>query len=107
VVNSVVLLQTSKLECSNPCEMNGPGMHCDPNAYCLLIPETSDFKCECKPGYNGTGKVCRGMVDKVLLIHKEANKFLCYSFFSVYMKCNMINCSQMYVLATVTMRELV
>uniref|UniRef100_A0A1B6L5Q2 EGF-like domain-containing protein n=2 Tax=Graphocephala atropunctata TaxID=36148 RepID=A0A1B6L5Q2_9HEMI len=38
--------------------MNGPEMHCDPNAYCLLIPETSDFKCECKPGYNGTGKVC-------------------------------------------------
>lgn len=40
--------------------MNGPEMHCDPNAYCLLIPETSDFKCECKPGYNGTGKVCTG-----------------------------------------------
>lgn len=37
-------------------------MHCDPNAYCLLIPETSDFKCECKPGYNGTGKVCKGMI---------------------------------------------
>lgn len=36
-------------------------MHCDPNAYCLLVPETSDFKCECKPGYNGTGKVCTGM----------------------------------------------
>lgn len=33
-------------------------MHCDANAYCLLIPETSDFKCECKPGYNGTGIVC-------------------------------------------------
>jgi hypothetical protein len=33
-------------------------MHCDANAYCLLIPETSDFKCECKPGYNGTGTVC-------------------------------------------------
>ncbi|XP_054265760.1 uncharacterized protein LOC128988471 [Macrosteles quadrilineatus] len=48
----------SKSDCWNPCEMNGPEMHCDPNAYCLLIPETSDFKCECKPGYNGTGKVC-------------------------------------------------
>lgn len=33
-------------------------MHCDANAYCLLIPETSDFKCECKPGYNGTGHEC-------------------------------------------------
>lgn len=33
-------------------------MRCDPNAYCLLIPENSEFKCECKPGYNGTGKVC-------------------------------------------------
>ena len=33
-------------------------MHCDANAYCLLIPETSDFKCECKPGYNGTGTEC-------------------------------------------------
>lgn len=40
--------------------MNGPEMHCDPNAYCLLIPETSDFKCECKPGFNGTGKFCTG-----------------------------------------------
>lgn len=35
-------------------------MHCDPNAFCLLIPETNDFKCECKPGFNGTGKFCRG-----------------------------------------------
>lgn len=49
---------TSKAECTNPCEMNGPEMHCDSNAYCLLIPETSDFKCECKPGFNGTGKFC-------------------------------------------------
>lgn len=43
--------------------MNGPEMHCDPNAYCLLIPETSDFKCECKPGYNGTGKACTDVCD--------------------------------------------
>lgn len=49
---------TSKTDCWNPCEMQGSDMHCDPNAYCLLIPETSDFKCECKPGFNGTGKVC-------------------------------------------------
>ncbi|XP_052128948.1 sushi, von Willebrand factor type A, EGF and pentraxin domain-containing protein 1 [Frankliniella occidentalis] len=48
----------SKDDCSNPCEMNTVEMHCDPNAYCLLLPETSDFKCECKPGYNGTGRVC-------------------------------------------------
>lgn len=38
-------------------------MHCDPNAYCLLIHETSDFKCECKPGFNGTGKVCTDVCD--------------------------------------------
>ncbi|XP_026474590.1 sushi, von Willebrand factor type A, EGF and pentraxin domain-containing protein 1-like [Ctenocephalides felis] len=49
---------TSRAECTNPCDMSGPDMHCDTNAYCLLIPETSEFKCECKPGYNGTGKVC-------------------------------------------------
>lgn len=40
--------------------MSGGEMLCDPNAYCLLIPETNDFKCECKPGYNGTGKSCSG-----------------------------------------------
>nr|XP_022919679.1 sushi, von Willebrand factor type A, EGF and pentraxin domain-containing protein 1 isoform X1 [Onthophagus taurus] len=50
-------------ECTNPCEMMGSNMHCDPNAYCLLIPETSDFKCECKPGFNGTGKVCIDVCD--------------------------------------------
>lgn len=49
---------TSEEECTNPCEMSGPEMHCDSNAYCLLIPETSEFKCQCKPGFNGTGKVC-------------------------------------------------
>ncbi|XP_032681239.1 sushi, von Willebrand factor type A, EGF and pentraxin domain-containing protein 1 isoform X1 [Odontomachus brunneus] len=49
---------TSKADCTNPCETSGEEMHCDANAYCLLIPETSDFKCECKPGYNGTGTVC-------------------------------------------------
>lgn len=43
--------------------MNGQEMHCDPNAYCLLIPETSDFKCECKPGFNGTGKECMDVCD--------------------------------------------
>ncbi|KAK5649547.1 hypothetical protein RI129_000576 [Pyrocoelia pectoralis] len=43
------IASTSKDECTNPCEMHGPEMHCDTNAYCLLIPETSDFKCECKP----------------------------------------------------------
>ncbi|ENN80781.1 hypothetical protein YQE_02790, partial [Dendroctonus ponderosae] len=53
----------SKSECTNPCEMNGQEMHCDPNAYCLLIPETSDFKCECKPGFNGTGKECTDSCD--------------------------------------------
>lgn len=49
---------TSKGDCTNPCETSDAEMHCDANAYCLLIPETSDFKCECKPGYNGTGTEC-------------------------------------------------
>lgn len=57
--------QTTKAECWNPCEMNGSEMLCDPNAYCLLIPETNDFKCECKPGYNGTGKACSGNFKKI------------------------------------------
>lgn len=48
----------SKDECTNPCEVNGEKMHCDPNAYCLLNEDTSEFKCECKPGYNGTGYEC-------------------------------------------------
>lgn len=39
------------------------GKHCDVNADCLLIPETSDFKCECRPGFNGTGKVCKDVCD--------------------------------------------
>lgn len=54
-------LQTSLSECGNPCEMSGSEeMRCHANAHCLLVPETSDFKCECKPGYNGTGKICTG-----------------------------------------------
>ncbi|XP_012280254.1 sushi, von Willebrand factor type A, EGF and pentraxin domain-containing protein 1 [Orussus abietinus] len=52
---------TSRDACTNPCEMNNDDMQCDVNAYCLLIPETSDFKCECKPGFNGTGAVCTDM----------------------------------------------
>lgn len=54
------MLQTAESDCTNPCEMSGPEMHCDINAYCLLIPENSEFKCQCKPGFNGTGKVCTG-----------------------------------------------
>lgn len=38
-------------------------MQCDANAYCLLIPETSDFICECKPGFNGTGTECVDVCD--------------------------------------------
>ncbi|XP_059477749.1 uncharacterized protein LOC132198041 isoform X1 [Neocloeon triangulifer] len=49
---------TKEEECVNPCEMSGANMNCDANAYCLLNPETSEFKCECKPGFNGTGTVC-------------------------------------------------
>jgi hypothetical protein len=54
---------TSKSECWNPCEANVAGKHCDVNADCLLIPETSDFKCECRPGFNGTGKACKDVCD--------------------------------------------
>ncbi|XP_073822904.1 sushi, von Willebrand factor type A, EGF and pentraxin domain-containing protein uif isoform X2 [Musca autumnalis] len=55
---------TSKSECTNPCEQVAEGRpHCDPNAYCILVPETSDFKCECKPGFNGTGMECTDVCD--------------------------------------------
>ncbi|KAL7042588.1 hypothetical protein ACKWTF_001212 [Chironomus riparius] len=55
---------TSKAECTNPCETLTEGhQHCDANAYCILVPETSDFKCECKPGFNGTGTQCTDMCD--------------------------------------------
>lgn len=50
---------TKKTDCSNPCEDNvSQKEKCDTNAYCILVPETSDFKCECKPGFNGTGYYC-------------------------------------------------
>uniref|UniRef100_A0A182Y3Y1 Notch n=1 Tax=Anopheles stephensi TaxID=30069 RepID=A0A182Y3Y1_ANOST len=52
----------NKNECINPCEDVSDGSpRCDPNAFCILIPETSDFKCECKPGFNGTGMECSDM----------------------------------------------
>lgn len=38
-------------------------MNCDVNAYCFLIPETGKFKCECKPGFNGTGRECYDVCD--------------------------------------------
>lgn len=51
---------TSIEECSNPCEVHGEQMLCDPNALCLFISETNDFECQCKPGFNGTGEHCTG-----------------------------------------------
>lgn len=44
-------------------------MHCDPNAYCLLNPDTSEFRCECKLGFNGTGKYCTGtcIIDRFII----------------------------------------
>lgn len=36
-------------------------MHCDKNAYCLLVED--EFKCQCKPGYNGSGKNCTYVCD--------------------------------------------
>ncbi|KAL1402727.1 hypothetical protein pipiens_019665, partial [Culex pipiens pipiens] len=49
----------SKEECTNPCANVSEGQqHCDPNAFCILMPESFDFKCECKPGFNGTGMQC-------------------------------------------------
>lgn len=62
---------TSKAECTNPCETGTEGhQHCDANAYCILVPETSDFKCECKPGFNGTGTTCTGKFKIVLNCNK-------------------------------------
>ncbi|XP_071520140.1 uncharacterized protein uif isoform X2 [Panulirus ornatus] len=49
---------TSVDECSNPCEVHGEQMLCDPNALCLFISETNDFECQCKPGFNGSGEHC-------------------------------------------------
>lgn len=43
--------------------MDAPDMHCDPNARCMLIDETGNFECECRQGYNGTGKVCTGLFE--------------------------------------------
>ncbi|XP_055635764.1 uncharacterized protein LOC129775276 isoform X1 [Toxorhynchites rutilus septentrionalis] len=55
---------TSKSECTNPCANISDGQqHCDPNAFCILMPETFDFKCECKPGFNGTGMQCTDVCD--------------------------------------------
>ncbi|OXA46315.1 Signal peptide, CUB and EGF-like domain-containing protein 2 [Folsomia candida] len=45
-------------DCSNPCNVNGAETHCDTNAFCVHVPETHDFRCECKPGFNGTGDLC-------------------------------------------------
>ncbi|KAK7082632.1 Calcium ion binding [Halocaridina rubra] len=49
---------TSIEACSNPCEVHGEQMLCDPNALCLFIADTNDFECQCKPGFNGTGETC-------------------------------------------------
>lgn len=51
---------TSVDECSNPCEVHGEQMLCDPNALCLFISATNDFECQCKPGFNGSGEHCSG-----------------------------------------------
>ncbi|ODN06404.1 Fibropellin-1 [Orchesella cincta] len=45
-------------DCYNPCDVNGVETLCDPNAHCLHIPETGDYVCQCKPGFNGTGDTC-------------------------------------------------
>ncbi|XP_076035426.1 sushi, von Willebrand factor type A, EGF and pentraxin domain-containing protein uif [Oratosquilla oratoria] len=49
---------TSKDECSNPCEVHGERMLCHPNANCILLPNSNDYECKCKDGFNGTGEVC-------------------------------------------------
>ncbi|XP_045614794.2 uncharacterized protein uif isoform X1 [Procambarus clarkii] len=54
---------TSMEECSNPCEVHGEQMLCDPNALCLFISETNDFECQCKPGFNGSGEHCSNKCD--------------------------------------------
>jgi len=40
--------------------VEGTETHCHPNAFCVHVQETHDFRCECKPGFNGTGDVCDG-----------------------------------------------
>lgn len=55
---------TSRSECTNPCETIKEGQaHCDQNAYCILVPETSDFECKCKPGFLGNGTECTDVCD--------------------------------------------
>ena len=34
--------------------------NCDPNAVC--INTQGSYKCDCKPGYQGDGYTCRGML---------------------------------------------
>ncbi|XP_058454733.1 uncharacterized protein LOC131432461 isoform X2 [Malaya genurostris] len=54
----------SKTECMNPCANVQDGQqHCDPNAFCILMPHSFDFKCECKAGFNGTGMHCTDVCD--------------------------------------------
>ncbi len=48
---------TSIDECTNRCRVaEGEEALCDKNANCLFIKETNGFTCQCKPGYNGTGR---------------------------------------------------
>ncbi|GBP19642.1 Fibropellin-1 [Eumeta japonica] len=54
---------TMESDCTNPCESSGSEMHCDTNAYCLLIPETNEFTCQCKPGFNSTGRECKDVCE--------------------------------------------
>lgn len=63
-------LQTKYEDCSNPCNVNGAETHCDTNAFCVHVPETHDFRCECKPGFNGTGDLCFGtyLTDTIFLL---------------------------------------
>ena len=48
----------------------GEAALCDKNANCLFLPEIDDYKCQCKAGYEGTGKTgeCRGEWDLIFTL---------------------------------------
>lgn len=55
------------------------------------MPESFDFKCECKPGFNGTGMQCTGkttFVSKVKTLQKGSEAGLLVFFSKVIMASN-------------------
>lgn len=56
--STVVKGATKKSQCSNRCT-DGDQQLCDNNALCLFKPQTNDYTCECKLGYNGNETIAR------------------------------------------------